>query len=181
MGGLREGSAWCGTCRGWHDGGNAPVTEQRQVCRYIFNQRQVGMCPYLYLSIFCHIHQLSLRLKISSWGFSRQEEWSGLPCPPPGDLPNPGIGPRSPTLQVDSLSSEPPGKPLSKLWEIVKYRGVCHALLQRIFLTQGSNPHLLCLLHWQAGSLPLAPPGKPFMHQIRSVQLLSRVRLFATP
>ena len=37
----------------------------------------------------------------------------------------------------------------------------CHALLQRIFPTQGSNLHLLCLLHWQVGSLPLAPPGKP--------------------
>ena len=44
--------------------------------------------------------------------FSRQEYWSGLPCPPPGDLPNPGIQPRSPTLQADSLSSEPSGKPL---------------------------------------------------------------------
>ena len=37
----------------------------------------------------------------------------------------------------------------------------CHALLQGIFLTQGSNPHLLCLLHWQACSLPVGPPGKP--------------------
>ena len=36
----------------------------------------------------------------------------------------------------------------------------CHALLQGIFPTQGSNPDLLCLLHWQVGSLPLAPPGK---------------------
>ena len=36
----------------------------------------------------------------------------------------------------------------------------CHALLQGIFPTQGSNPCLLCLLHWQEGSLPLAPPGK---------------------
>ena len=44
-------------------------------------------------------------------GFSRQEYWSGLPCPPPGDLPNPGIEPRSPTLQADSSPSEPPGKP----------------------------------------------------------------------
>ena len=42
--------------------------------------------------------------------FSRQEYWSGLPCPPPGDLPNPGTGPRSPALQVDSLLSEAPGK-----------------------------------------------------------------------
>ena len=40
----------------------------------------------------------------------------------------------------------------------------CHALLQGIFLTQGSNPRLLRLLHWQAGSLPLAPSGKSFSH-----------------
>ena len=41
---------------------------------------------------------------ISSVGFSRQEYWSGLPCPPPGDLPNPGMEPVSPALQVNSLS-----------------------------------------------------------------------------
>ena len=45
-----------------------------------------------------------------STGFSRQEQWSGLPCPPPGDLPNPGIKPNSPTLQADSLPTEPPTK-----------------------------------------------------------------------
>ena len=44
-------------------------------------------------------------------GFSRQEYWSGLPCLPSGDLPNPGIKPRSPALQADSLLSELPGKP----------------------------------------------------------------------
>ena len=49
-----------------------------------------------------------------SMGFFREECWSGLPCSPPGDLPDPGI-----------------------------------------------EPHLLCLLNWQAGSLPLAPSGKP--------------------
>ena len=43
--------------------------------------------------------------------FSRQEYWSGLPYPPPGDPPNPGIEPRSPALQADSLPSKPPGKP----------------------------------------------------------------------
>ena len=46
-----------------------------------------------------------------SMEFSRQEYWSGLPCPSPGDLPNPGIKSGSPALQVDSLPSEPPGKP----------------------------------------------------------------------
>ena len=45
-------------------------------------------------------------------GFSRQEYWSGLPCPSPGDLPNPGVEPRSPALQADCLPTEPPGKPL---------------------------------------------------------------------
>ena len=42
--------------------------------------------------------------------FSRQEYWNGLPFPSPGDLPDPGIEPRSPTLQADALPSEPPGK-----------------------------------------------------------------------
>ena len=44
-----------------------------------------------------------------SMGFSRQEYWSGLPFPSPGDLPNPGIEPRYPVLQADALTSEPPG------------------------------------------------------------------------
>ena len=43
--------------------------------------------------------------------FSRKEDWSGLPFPSPGDLPNLGIEPGSPTLQADSLLSEPSGKP----------------------------------------------------------------------
>ena len=42
-------------------------------------------------------------------GFSRQECWSGLPSPSPGDIPNPGIEPGSPTLQADALLSELPG------------------------------------------------------------------------
>jgi len=49
-----------------------------------------------------------------SMGFSRQEYGSGVPFPPPGDLPNPGTEPRSPALQADSLPSEPPGKPISR-------------------------------------------------------------------
>ena len=44
-----------------------------------------------------------------SMGFSRQECWSGLPFPSPGDLPDPEIEPGSPTLQADALPSEPPG------------------------------------------------------------------------
>ena len=59
-----------------------------------------------------------------------------LPYPPPGDLPNPGIEPRSSALQADSLPTEAPGKP--------KDTGVgCLSLLQEIFLTQELNQNLL--------------------------------------
>ena len=44
--------------------------------------------------------------------FSRQEYWSGYPFPSPWNLPDPGIEPRSPTLQMDSLPSEPQGSPI---------------------------------------------------------------------
>ena len=47
---------------------------------------------------------------IQSMGFSRPEYWSGYLFPSPGDLPSPGIKPRSPALQIDSLPAEPPGK-----------------------------------------------------------------------
>ena len=67
--------------------------------------------PILYDLMDYIAHQAPL-----SMGFSRQEYWSGLPCLPPGDLPDPGI-------------------------ELMS--------------------HVSCLLHWQAGSLPLVPPGKP--------------------
>ena len=47
-----------------------------------------------------------------SMGFPRWEYWSGLPFSSPGDLPDPGIKPGSPALQVDSLPSEPPSRPI---------------------------------------------------------------------
>ena len=85
-----------------------------------------------------------------SMGFSRQEYWSGVPCPPPGDLPDPGIKLRSsPTFQADALTSEPPGKP--------KNTGVGSlSLLQGNFLIQELNRGLL---HWQADSLPPSHQG----------------------
>ena len=55
-----------------------------------------------------------------SMGFSKQEYWSGLPFPPPGDLPNSGIEPRSPALEADPLTSEPPGKPQTSKLSLIK-------------------------------------------------------------
>ena len=73
---------------------------------------------------------------IHSVEFSRSEYWSGSPFPSPGDLPNPDIEPRSPTLQAVSLPAEPQGKP--------KNTGVGSlSLLQWIFPTQESNWGLL--------------------------------------
>ena len=59
-----------------------------------------------------------------SMGFSRQECWSGLPCPPPGDLPNPGIKPvslSSPALAGGFFTTRPPGKPRGANTLVLRY------------------------------------------------------------
>ena len=70
---------------------------------------------------------------IQSMGLSRPEYWSGLPFPSPGDLPNPGIKPRSPALQADSLPAKPPGKPLT-LMEVLpnSYTSDCQRFAYQI-------------------------------------------------
>ena len=72
--------------------------------------------------------------------FSRPEYWSGQPFPSPGDLPNPGIKPRSPALQVDSLPAEPQGQSKNTGMGIL-------SLLRWIFPTQGSKRGLLLFSH----------------------------------
>ena len=91
-----------------------------------------------------------------SMGFSRQEYWSALPCPPPGDLPDPGIKPVSPALKTNSLPSEPP-------------RNVCACVLSHfscvpLFATLRTVAHQTPLSielsrqeYWSA--LPCPPPG----------------------
>ena len=69
----------------------------------------------LFVTQWTVAHQAPLSME-----FSRQEYWSELPCPPPGDLPNLRIQPRSPALQAGSLPSEPPGKP--KLYITIKLK-----------------------------------------------------------
>ena len=77
------------------------------------NTCQVIMCVYKSLQsclTLCDPVECSPPGSLSM-GFSRQEYWSGLPFPSPGDFPGPGIEPGSPALQADALSFEPPGKP----------------------------------------------------------------------
>ena len=117
-----------------------------------------------FVTLWTVVHQAPLCM-----GLSQQEYWSGLPCPPPGDLLNSEIEPlssASPAMRVDSSPTEPPGKPKLNIrkwkcsrsvmsdslrlfaayqalhpWDFPgKNTGVgCHFLLQEIFLTQGLN------------------------------------------
>ena len=105
-----------------------------------FNCRIFGIHPD-YLNVACMLSHFScVQLSVTLWtvalqaplsiGLSRQEYWSGLPCPPAGDLPNPG-----------------------------------------------TEPCLLHLFYWQAGSLPLAPPAKPVLI-LASVQFYCGQRIY---
>ena len=75
-----------------------PLIDKVKVCQFLSGVQ-------LFASPWTVAHQAPLSME-----FSRQESWSGQPFPSPGDLPNPGIEPRSPALQADSLSSELPSQ-----------------------------------------------------------------------
>ena len=84
-----------------------------------------------------------------SMGFSRQEYCSGLPCPPPGDLPDPGIEPSSPVspaLQADSLPSEPPER-ISPTKACCQKEGGLTGYFTRVSMTDPGCSHLssMCL------------------------------------
>ena len=94
------------------------------VCIYIYVYvyiYYICVCVYVYMYIYIYIVKLlsHVCLLVTPWTvahqappsmeFSRQEYWSGLPFPSPGDLPDPGVKPGSPALQADALPSEPPG------------------------------------------------------------------------
>ena len=86
-------------------------------------------------------------------GFSRQEYWSGLPCPPPGDPPNPGTEPGSPALQADSLLPEPPGQPPKHTRPPQGHYTV--GPFPRPSSIQHTPKHLVMLEHPPSGALPV--------------------------
>ena len=129
-----------------------------------------------------------------SMGFSRQEYWSGLPLPSPGDLPDPGIKPRSPALQADALRSEPPGQSKVKLlscvrlfatpWTAARQAPLSMGILQArilqwvvISLSRGSsNPRIESRSPAvQVDSLPSEPRGKPKNTGVGSLSLIQGI------
>ena len=122
-----------------------------------------------------------------SIGFSRQEYWGGLPCPPPGGLPNPGkIEPGSPALRADPLLLSHLGKPLhiSMAWYIVCYTAAAKSLQSCPTLCDprdGSPPGSPVPGILQARTLEwVAISSNAWKWKVK-VKTLSRVRLLATP
>ena len=140
-------------------------------------------CMPSYIQLFVTPWTVSCQAPLSTENFG-QEYWCGLPFPPPGDLPNPGIEPMSPTLQAGALLSEPPGKPYaqtdqknrSTIWRFSN-ESQKHAALawnqaadggwwdgaarrtMRKMLPEGGERGLTCALAGWTGSRP-APCGK---------------------
>ena len=79
-----------------------------------FTTREAMLCVF-------HYNKIKKKDRASCSQESRQEYWSEFSCPSPGDLPNPGIKLRSPTLQVDSSLSEPPEKRRDKPYNQINY------------------------------------------------------------
>ena len=93
-------------------------------------------------------------------GFSRQEYWSGLPSPPPGDLPNPGIepiSPASPALAGRFFTTEPPGKPSNYIVVVLSCIRLCETPMD--YSLTGSSVHGLLQAKEYWSGLPFPTPG----------------------
>ena len=87
-----------------------PLKRQLKLSKLIMLSLKVKVKSFSHVRLFATPWMVTYQAP-QSMGFSRQEYWSGLSCPPPGDLLNPGIKPKYPALHADSVLSEPPGKP----------------------------------------------------------------------
>ena len=120
----------------WHVHPSASVSLDTATVWFTPSLRENSSCGVhspIQLCVLCHFSRVRLFATLwtvahqapLSMGFSRLEYWTRLPCPSPEDLPKPGIEPRSPTLQADSLLSEPPGQ----LWNSGTFLSADRALL----------------------------------------------------
>ena len=146
-----------------------PQTKIWKMCSFMKEQQAIKQAITSYCKAFM---ELSVSIRVShsvisdsatpwtvahqshlSMEFSRQDYWSGLLSPSPGDLPNPGIEPRSPALQADSLPSGPLGKPKCKEGSVE--RGSSWLLLIKHWPPIYSSPHLPGTELQPAGTLTL--------------------------
>ena len=104
----------------------------------------IQLYPTLCNPMNCIVHQAPLSME-----FSRQEYWSGLPFPSPGDLPDPGIKLRSPALQADSLPAEPPGKSSVEVCDLTVRKGVGSVPSMALWWRCQVSCSLLCWPKWK--------------------------------
>ena len=114
-----------------------------------------------------------------SLGFSRQEYWSGLPFSSPGDLPNPGIEPRSPVLQADALPSEPPGKHINSKPQGNSLRKIRLSLFYRYEKAKFKNTSLASTVGQTKSGCPKL--ACPFSLASLSAYLLGPGSVYQTP
>ena len=114
-------------------------------------QRKEAFLPPRECESLSHVWLFAIPWTVQSMEFSRPEYWSGYPFPSPGDLPNPGIKPRSPALRADSSPAEPQGKPENTGMGSL-------SLLQGISPTQESNRGLM---HCRQILYQLSSQGSP--------------------
>ena len=147
-------------------------TSKKSVCLYRILQNDfcyIYLCVCLHVCVFSHVQLFAMPWTVArqaslSMGFSRQEYWSGLPCPPPGDLPDPGTehkSPGSPALQTDSF--------LFGQWG-------SSPILPPSFIFTLSQVHPLCFLHLFLSILrPIllyaSRPQIPFLWQAEAVSV----------
>ena len=123
---------------------------------------------YTCVLMFSHVQLIAIPRTLFhqaplSMGLSKQECWRGLPFPPPGDLPNPGIKPGSPALQADSLPTVPPGKPMNTYYKERVYEILYCSSVQFSSVTQS------CLT--LCDSMGCSPPGSS-VHGIIQARIL---------
>ena len=142
-----------------HPSRSSQSTKLSSLCYIAVSEWKMLSHVHLFATPWIVIHQISLSME-----FSRQEYWSGLPFPFPRDHPNPGIKPRSPALQTDSLLSEPPGKPvLYSRFPLIIYfiHGKVHmSMLLSQFIPPSPSPSgSTCLFLYVCISIPALEMG----------------------
>ena len=143
---------------------------QSQCCNTLWKRKWMSLsCVQLFVTPW------TIQRMYSTVHFSRAEYWSGWPFPSPGDLPNPGIEPRSPAFQADSLPAEPQAKPVThyighfKNIGSLSYTSLTHVWLRHF--TGGGGHSVAKLCRTLFDPFGCSPPGSS-VHGISQARIL---------